>query len=69
MYQLYFHDESPIVIREDIRKEVGKDDSEIRKAQMPPSSNAFVPSTAGLIMASYVAKELMKDIKIQRVSD
>ena len=41
----------------------------IRKAQMPPSSNAFVPSTAGLIMASYVAKELMKDIKIQRVSD
>ena len=64
-----FSDESPIVIREDIRKEVGKDDSEIRKAQMPPSSNAFVPSTAGLIMASYVAKELMKDIKIQRVSD
>ena len=64
-----FSDESPIVIREDIRKEVGKDDSEIRKAQMPPSSNAFVPSTAGLIMASYVARELMKDIKIQRVSD
>ncbi|HEY4553126.1 MAG TPA: tRNA threonylcarbamoyladenosine dehydratase [Bacillaceae bacterium] len=64
-----FSDESPIVIREDVRKEVGKEGAEIRKAEMPPSSNAFVPSTAGLIMASYVVRELLKDIKIQRVSD
>src|SRR5579875_2418635 len=35
-----FSDESPIVIREDVRKEVGKDDAVIRKAKMPPSSNA-----------------------------
>jgi tRNA A37 threonylcarbamoyladenosine dehydratase len=64
-----FSDESPIVIREDVRKTVGKDDAEIRKAKMPPSSNAFVPSVAGLIMASYVTRELLSDIKIARVND
>jgi tRNA threonylcarbamoyladenosine dehydratase len=64
-----FSDESPIVIREDIRKEVGKDDAEIRKAQMPPSSNAFVPSVAGLVMASYVVRQLLSDIKINTVRD
>ncbi|MBX9973161.1 ThiF family adenylyltransferase [Cytobacillus firmus] len=64
-----FSDESPIVIREDVRKTVGKDNAEIRKAKMPPSSNAFVPSVAGLIMASYVVKELLSDIKIARVND
>jgi tRNA threonylcarbamoyladenosine dehydratase len=36
---------------------------------MPPSSNAFVPSVAGLIMASYVVRELLKDIKIYRVGE
>ena len=36
---------------------------------MPPSSNAFVPSVAGLIMASHVVKELLKEIKITRVKD
>jgi len=64
-----FSDESPIVIREDVRKVVGNDKAEIRKAQMPPSSNAFVPSVAGLIMASYVVRELLRDIKIDRVAD
>lgn len=64
-----FSDESPIVIREEVRKEVGKQNSDIRKAKMPPSSNAFVPSTAGLIMASYVVREIVKDIHIQRVKD
>ena len=64
-----FSDESPIVIREDIRKEVGKENAEIRKAQMPPSSNAFVPSVAGLIMASYVVRQLLSDIKISTVRD
>jgi tRNA threonylcarbamoyladenosine dehydratase len=63
-----FSDESPIVIREDVRKVVGKDDAEIRKAKMPPSSNAYCPSVAGLIMASYVVNNLLKDIKITRVS-
>ena len=64
-----FSDESPIVIRGDIREGVGKDDAEIRKAKMPPSSNAFVPSTAGLFMASYVIRDIVKDIPIKRVKD
>jgi tRNA threonylcarbamoyladenosine dehydratase len=64
-----FSDESPIVIREDIKKEVGNENAPIRKAQMPPASNAFVPSAAGLIMASYVVGQLLSSIKIQRVSD
>lgn len=64
-----FSDESPIVIREEVRKVVGNDEAEIRKAKMPPSSNAFVPSVAGLIMASYVFSQLLKDIKISRVND
>ncbi|WP_071460234.1 tRNA threonylcarbamoyladenosine dehydratase [Bacillus massilinigeriensis] len=64
-----FSDESPIVIKEDVRKIVGKDDAEIRKAKMPPSSNAFVPSVCGLIMASYVVRELLKEIPIKRVNE
>ncbi|WP_251549311.1 tRNA threonylcarbamoyladenosine dehydratase [Neobacillus muris] len=64
-----FSDESPIVIREEVRKVVGNDQAPIRKAKMPPSSNAFVPSVCGLIMASYVVQELLKDIKISRVKD
>ena len=64
-----FSDESPIVIREDVRKEVGNDEAKIRKAKMPPSSNAFVPSVAGLIAASWVVRDILRDIEIRRVSD
>jgi tRNA threonylcarbamoyladenosine dehydratase len=64
-----FSDESPIVIHEDVRKEVGNDEAEIRKAQMPPSSNAFVPSVAGLIAASYAVRQLLSDIQIITVKD
>lgn len=64
-----FSDESPVVSREDVQKVVGKPEATIRKAKMPPASNAFVPSVAGLIMASYVVRELLGDIKIMRVSD
>jgi tRNA A37 threonylcarbamoyladenosine dehydratase len=64
-----FSDESPIVIREDVRKEVGNDAAKIRKAQMPPSSNAFVPSVAGLVAASWVVRDILADIKILRVND
>lgn len=64
-----FSDESPIVIREEVKKEVGNEDAKIRKAQIPPSSNAFVPSVAGLIMASYVVQKLLASITIQRVKD
>ncbi len=64
-----FSDERPIVIREEVRKEVGNDQAQIRKAKMPPSSNAFVPSVAGLIMGGHVINELLRDIKIRRVGD
>jgi tRNA A37 threonylcarbamoyladenosine dehydratase len=67
--KVVFSDESPIVIREEVRKEVGNDTAQIRKAKMPPSSNAFVPSVAGLIMGGHVITELLKDIKIVRVKD
>lgn len=66
--KVVFSDESPIVIREDIRKEIIPDENaKIRKAKIPPSSNAFVPSVAGLIAASYVVRTLLKDIEINRV--
>ncbi|MFC4711906.1 tRNA threonylcarbamoyladenosine dehydratase [Planococcus dechangensis] len=63
-----FSDESPIVVREDIVETVGKKDAPIRKAQMPPSSNAFAPSTVGLIAASWVVNQITKSIHIQRVN-
>ncbi|WP_332647246.1 tRNA threonylcarbamoyladenosine dehydratase [Lysinibacillus sp. 54212] len=62
-----FSDESPIVVRPDIVETVGNPNAEIRKAKMPPSSNAFVPSVAGLIAASWVINQIVKDIKITRV--
>jgi tRNA A37 threonylcarbamoyladenosine dehydratase len=69
-FKVVFSDESPIVIREDIRKEIVPDENaKIRKAKMPPSSNAFVPSVAGLIMGGYVITQITKDIKISRVQD
>lgn len=58
--------ESPVIGREDTLKVVGKEDSEIRKQQLPPASNAFVPSVAGLIAASYVVRELTKSIPVRR---
>lgn len=66
--KVVFSDESPIVIREEIRKEIVPDENaKIRKAKLPPSSNAFVPSVAGLIMTSYVVRQLLKDVKVSRV--
>jgi len=64
-----FSDESPVVIREDIVGTVGKPDAVIRKAEMPPASNAFVPSVAGLICASWVLNDIVSDIPIARVKD
>lgn len=61
--------ERPIIGRDDTLKIVGKEDSEVRKQQLPPASNAFVPSVAGLIAASYVITELTKSIKIKRKGD
>lgn len=64
-----FSDESPIVVRQDVVETVGNPNAQIRKAQLPPSSNAFAPSTAGLVAASWVIREILKDVKIKRVQD
>ncbi|WP_076758411.1 tRNA threonylcarbamoyladenosine dehydratase [Edaphobacillus lindanitolerans] len=62
-----FSDESPIIAREEVTEVVGKPDAAVRKAKMPPASNAFVPSTAGLFCASWVLNDIVKDIPLQRV--
>ena len=64
-----FSDESPIVVREDIVEEVGNKEATVRKAQLPPSSNAFVPSVAGLFAASWVINKIIEDMPITRVND
>lgn len=64
-----FSDESPIVVREEVVGEVGNPSAKIRKAKMPPSSNAFTPSVAGLITASWVINQILKDVKINRVQN
>ncbi|MFD1927334.1 ThiF family adenylyltransferase [Sporosarcina siberiensis] len=64
-----FSDESPVVIREDVLETVGNSNATIRKAELPPASNAFVPSVAGLVCASWVMNTIVEDIPIQRVKD
>ena len=59
----------PIVIREDVKETVGDANASTRKAQIPPSSNAFVPSVVGLISASYVVNDILKDIPVTRIKD
>lgn len=62
-----FSDEKPVKIREEIRREIVTEQAEksnIRKMKMPPSSNAFVPSVSGLMMAGYVVNEILKKHKI-----
>ncbi|GGD03951.1 tRNA threonylcarbamoyladenosine dehydratase [Pontibacillus salipaludis] len=61
-----FSKEQPIKIREDVRQEITPENPNTRKAEQPPSSNAFVPSVAGLIMASHVVQEILKPINIER---
>ncbi|WP_019415506.1 ThiF family adenylyltransferase [Paenisporosarcina sp. TG20] len=62
-----FSDESPIVVRPDIVETVGNPNAEIRKAKMPPSSNAFVPSVAGLVAASWVINDITREIPVKRL--
>lgn len=64
-----FSDESPIVVRPEVVETVGNPNADIRKAKMPPSSNAFCPSVAGLICASWVINNILKDVKITRVKE
>lgn len=64
-----FSDEIPVVARDEVVQYVGKPDASIRKAKMPPASNAYCPSVAGLFMASYVVNQLTKDIKVFRANE
>jgi len=56
--------ESPTKANIEYLSKIGKQDSEIRKAKIPPASNAFCPSVAGLIAANYVYVNLLENIKI-----
>src|SRR5699024_8781715 len=52
-----FSDESPIVIREDVKETVRDANERSRIAQMPPRSTANDPSAVGLICASHVIND------------
>ncbi|WP_168121659.1 tRNA threonylcarbamoyladenosine dehydratase [Paenibacillus sp. HB172176] len=59
--KVVFSDEEPMKPREDVTQRIVPESApDIRKAQQPPSSNAFVPPVAGLIMVSEVVKDLLK---------
>ncbi len=56
----------PVVYSKEIpikQKTIVADESSIRKEKMPPASFPFTPSVAGLICASYVVRELVKEEK------
>ena len=62
--KVVFSTEEPVKTRADVvQRIVPENAQEIRKAQNPPSSNAFVPSVAGLIMAGVVVRELLETPK------
>ncbi|GIO04978.1 tRNA threonylcarbamoyladenosine dehydratase [Brevibacillus reuszeri] len=52
--------EIPVTVRSDVREQiVSNPNSPISKVRQPPASNAFVPSVAGLILASVVVRDLL----------
>ena len=70
--KVVYSTETPVKQKEDVLQQVVQNpDSPIRKAIQPPSSNAFVPSVAGLIMASVVINDLLAkaDVQIERVHE
>ncbi|KIL36917.1 hypothetical protein SD71_04125 [Cohnella kolymensis] len=60
--KVVFSTELPMKPREDVTQRIVPDTApkDIRKAQQPPSSNAFVPPVAGLIMVSVAVRELLE---------
>lgn len=59
--KVVFSKEEPILPREDVTQRIVPENApEIRKAQNPPASNAFVPPVAGLIMVGAAVKDLLK---------
>ncbi|SDD00391.1 tRNA A37 threonylcarbamoyladenosine dehydratase [Paenibacillus sp. UNCCL117] len=58
--KVVFSTEEPIKPRADVTQKIVPENApEIRKAQQPPASNAFVPPVAGLIMVSVAVKDLL----------
>ena len=58
--KVVFSTEAPMKPREDVTQRIVPENApEIRKAQQPPASNAFVPPVAGLIMVSVVVRDLL----------
>lgn len=58
--KVVFSTEMPVKQREDVIQRIVPDNApDIRKAKMPPASNAFVPSVAGLIMASVAVRDIL----------
>lgn len=64
--KVVFSTEEPLLPREDITQKIVPENApEIRKAQNPPASNAFVPPVAGLIMVGAAVKDLLKKKAVQ----
>ncbi|SFE48563.1 tRNA A37 threonylcarbamoyladenosine dehydratase [Paenibacillus algorifonticola] len=58
--KVVFSSETPKKPRQDVTQRIVPENvPEIRKAQQPPASNAFVPPVAGLIMVSVVVQDLL----------
>lgn len=58
--KVVFSTEEPVKPREDVTQKIVPENApEIRKAQNPPASNAFVPPVAGLIAVSVIVKDLL----------
>lgn len=64
-----FSDESPVVQRPEEVAKIADPTSDVRKSQLPPTSNAFTPSVAGIIAGSWVYEEILKDIDVKRIKD
>jgi tRNA threonylcarbamoyladenosine dehydratase len=64
--KVVFSTEDPIKPREDVTQRIVPENApEIRKAQQPPASNAFVPPVAGLIAVSVVVRDLLAAAQAQ----
>jgi tRNA A37 threonylcarbamoyladenosine dehydratase len=57
--KVVYSKEIPVTIREDVQSQIADPTSPISKARRPPASNAFVPSVAGLILASVVVRDIL----------
>jgi tRNA A37 threonylcarbamoyladenosine dehydratase len=64
--KVVFSKEMPVKQKHDTLQEIVPDpNAKIRKAKMPPASNAFVPSVAGLLAAGEAVNDLMEKHQIQ----